>query len=126
MASSEWKCSIRYSLLTIRPSRFFQRLLKILDQIVDMLEPRRIADKALADAKLGARFRRQPLMSRGRRVGDEALGIAEIVGNPRQLQRVEAAERAGLAAFHLKADQRRARAHLLLHQRRLRMVGAAG
>jgi hypothetical protein len=70
-----------------------------------MLEPGREANKALADAEFGARLRRQPLMRRGRRMGDEALGVAEIVGDPRDLQRVEAAERAGLAALDLEADQ---------------------
>src|ERR1700682_939686 len=91
-----------------------------------MFEPGREADKAFADAELGARLRRQPLMRCGRRMGDEALGIAEIVGDPRDLQPVEAAERALLAALDLEADQGRTGAHLLLHQCRLRVIGAAG
>src|SRR5690349_9056382 len=94
-----------------------QRLLEILDQIVDMLEARRVADETLADAELGARFRREALMRGGRRVRDQALGIAEIVGDSRQLQPIEAAEGAGLAALDLETDQRRAGAHLLLHHR---------
>src|SRR5437588_4304896 len=91
-----------------------------------MLEPGREAHKALADAELGPRLRRQALMRRGGGVGHEALGVAEIVRDTRDLQRVEAAERAGLAALDLEADQRRARAHLLLGERCLRMIGAAG
>ena len=74
-------------------SRLLQRALQILDQIVAMLEPGGESDKAFADAELGARLRRQPLMRSGRRMGNEALGVAEIVGDPRQLQSVEAAER---------------------------------
>src|ERR687896_535368 len=92
----------------VADSRLLQRLRKILDQIIRMLEPGGEADKALADAELGARLRRQPLMRRGRRMGDEALGVAEIVGDARDLQRIEDAEGGGLAALDLEADQRRA------------------
>src|SRR6266702_8940561 len=88
-------------------SHILQCLGKILDQIVGVLEPGGEADKAFADAELGARFRRQALMRRGRGMGDEALGVAEIVRDLRDLQRVEAAEGARLAAFHLEPDQRR-------------------
>src|SRR5471032_457348 len=91
-----------------------------------MLEAGREADKALTDPKLTARLRRQPLMRRGCRMGDEALGIAEIVGDPCQLQRVEATERSGFAALDLETDQGRSGAHLFLDQGCLRMIGAAG
>ena len=74
-------------------SRLLQRRLQILDQIVAVFEPDREPDKALADAEFGARFGRQPLMRGGGGMGDEALGVAEIVGDPRDLQRVERAER---------------------------------
>ena len=60
-------------------SRLLQRRGQILDQIVRMLEPRREADEALADAERGAVLRLQALMRRGRRMRDEALGVAEIV-----------------------------------------------
>src|SRR4051794_29750580 len=99
MASSEWGF---HSPLTIHHSRLShlrQRVLKILDQIVDMFEAGGIADEAFADAEFGARIRRQALMRRGRGMGDEALGVAEIVRYPRQFQRVEATERSRLAAF---------------------------
>src|ERR1700756_4179577 len=99
-----------------RSSHLLQRLIEILDQIVGMLEPGGEADEAVADAEFGARLRLQPLMGGGRRMGDEALGIAEIVGDARELERIEAAERARLAALDLEADQRRAAAHLLPDQ----------
>src|SRR5471032_2455811 len=106
------KISIRYSLLTthysllaIRPLRLSQRRLEILDQIVAMFEAGREADKPFADAEFGARLRRQPLVRRRRGMGDEALGVAEIVRYPRDLQPVETAEGAGLAALDLKPDQ---------------------
>src|SRR6266446_2467819 len=60
-------------------SRLLQRLLQILDQIVAVLEAGRESDKTFADAELGSRLRRQPLMRGGGRMGDEALGVAEIV-----------------------------------------------
>src|ERR1700682_4752500 len=113
--------------IAIRPliSRRLQRGLQILDQIVAVLEAGGEPDKTLADAEFGAAFRRQPLMGGGRRMGDKALGVAEIVRNPRQLQRVETTERRRLAALDLEADQRRSRAHLLLHQGGLWVIGAA-
>src|SRR2546429_9555386 len=85
-------------------SRLPQRRLKILDQIIGMFEPGREANETFADAEFGARLRCQPLMRRRRGMRDEALGVAEIVGNPRDLQRVEAAERSLLAALDLEAD----------------------
>src|ERR1700744_6146700 len=112
-------------LVTTGTSRLLQRRLQILDQVVSVLQAGRESDKAFADPEFGARLRRQPLMRGGGGMGDEALGVAEIVRNPRQLQRVERAERRRLAALDLEADQRRAGAHLLLHQGRLRMIGPA-
>src|ERR1700722_8187146 len=82
-------------------------------------------DEAVADPEFGARLRRKPLMRGGRRMRDEALGVAEIVGDARELQSVECAECACLAALDLEADQRRSGAHLLLYERSLRMVVAA-
>src|SRR5450755_2321953 len=111
---------------TSRPSHLCQRRLHILDQIIGMFEPDREADEAFADAEFGARLRCQSLMRRRGGMGDEALGVAEIVRNPRQLQSVEEAERARLAAPDLEADQGRAGAHLFFHQSRLRMILSAG
>src|SRR5438046_9404959 len=84
-------------------SRLVQRLLQILDQIVTMFEAGRESDKTFADAEFGSSLRRQPLMRGGGGMGDEALGVAEIVRNPRDLQRVEATERRRLAACELDA-----------------------
>src|SRR6478609_11788410 len=97
-------------------SRLLQRRGQILDQIVRVLQPRREADEALADAERGAVLRLEALMRRGGRMRDEALGVAEIVRDLRQLEFVEHAERRLLAALDLEADQRRAATHLLLHQ----------
>jgi len=85
-----------------RPSRLLQRRRKILDQIIGMLEPGREANEAFADAEFGARLRRQPLMRRRSGMGDEALGVAEIVGDARQFQRIQTSERAGLAPLTSK------------------------
>src|SRR3954467_4097091 len=91
-----------------------------------MLKPRREADEALADAERSAVLRLEALMRRGGRMRDEALGVAEIVRDLGKLELVEHAERRLLAALDLEADQRRAAAHLLLHEGCLRMIGAAG
>src|ERR1700726_172313 len=126
MANSEGGHSLlatRYSPPTSRP---LQRLLQILDQIVAMFEAGGEPDKSFADAEFGARIRRQPLVRGGGRMGDEALGVAEIVGNPRDFERIETPERTRLAALDLESDQRRSGAHLLFHQCGLRMIGAAG
>src|SRR5450432_736800 len=120
------KISIRYSLFASSPSSFLQRRGEILDQVVGMFEAGGETDEALADAEFGAGLGRQPLMRGGRGMRDEALGVAEIVRDQRQLKGVEAAERRRLAALDLEADQRRAGAHLLLHHRRLRMILATG
>ena len=57
---------------------------------------------------------------------DQALGVAEIIADADEPERVLETERRLLAALDLEGDQRRAAAHLLLHDRRLRMIGPAG
>src|SRR5277367_4412301 len=90
-----------------------------------MLEPDGNAHQSVADAKLGALRRGEPLM-RGRRwMGDQALGVAEIVTDAYELQRVLKTERGFLAAVDFESDQRRAAAHLLLRNGSLRMIGPA-
>src|SRR5579871_6295919 len=83
-------------------SRLLQRLVEILDQVVGMLEPGGEADESFADAEFGAGFRLQSLMRGGGGMGDDALGVAEIVGDACELQRVEAAESGCLAALDLE------------------------
>ena len=46
------------------------------------------AHQAVADAELGALRRREPLVRGRRRMGDEALGVAEIVADADELERV--------------------------------------
>src|SRR5215472_11339546 len=87
-----------------------------------MFKPNRKAHQSVADAEFGALRRREPLVGRGRRMRDQALGVAEIVADADELERVLKPERGALAAFDLKSKQRRAAAHLLLHDRRLRMI----
>src|SRR6478735_11568611 len=95
------------SLAPRRKSRLLQRLLQVLDQIVAVLEARRESDKAFADAEFGPGLRCKALMRGGGRMGDQALGVAEIVRDTRDLHRVETTERRRLAALDLEADQRR-------------------
>jgi hypothetical protein len=63
-----------------------------------MFEPDRHPHEAVADAEFGALRRRQPLVRCRRRVRDQALGVAEIVADADQLERVLKAERGLLAA----------------------------
>ena len=86
-------------------SHLLQRPQQILDQIVGVLEPDRQAHQPVADAELGALRRRQPLMRGGGRMRDQALGVAEIVGDGDQLEPIEEAEGAFLAALDLERDQ---------------------
>ena len=67
-----------------------------------LLEPDRQTQQPVADADARARLRRQPLMRRRRRMGDEALGVAEVVGDLDDLQRVGEAEGRGLAALDVE------------------------
>ena len=55
-------------------------------------------------------------------MGDQALGVAEIVGDAHDLERVLERKGAFLAAGHFEGHERRAAAHLLLDDRGLRMV----
>ena len=91
-----------YDRVLTAASDFIQRRQQILDHVVGVLEPGRKPHQPVADAELGALLRRQPLMRRRRRMRDQALGVAEIVGDADELERVEEAERACLAAFDLE------------------------
>src|SRR5512134_624212 len=62
-------------------------------------------------------------MRRGRRMGDEALCVAEIVADLEDLKRIHKAERVFLAALDLEGDHRPASRHLTLGERGLRMIG---
>src|ERR1700730_18598114 len=90
-----------------------------------MFKADRQAQQAFADAELAALRRRQPLMRGRRRMGNEALGVAEIVADAHELERVLKTERALLAALDLEPDHRRAAAHLLLRHFGLRMIRPA-
>src|SRR6202044_41484 len=90
-----------------------------------MFEPAGDAHQAVADAEFGALRWRQPLMRGRRRMRDQAFGIAEIISDADELQRVLKTERRRLAAVDFESDQRRTAAHLLLRRRGLWMVRAA-
>src|SRR6185437_12934180 len=81
-------------------SRCLQRLVEIGDEVGGILDPDREPHQPVIDAQRGAVFGLQAMMRRRRRMRDEALGVAEIVGNLDQSERVLEAEGAGLAAGH--------------------------
>ena len=68
-----------------------QRLFQIFAKIVGVFQPHRQAQQARRDAQRGARLRRQLLVGGGLGMGDQALGVAQIVGDVDQLQRIGAA-----------------------------------
>src|SRR6476646_5803780 len=74
------------------PSDFIQRRQQILDQVVRVLEPGREAHQPVADAELSALRRRQALVGGRGRMRDQALGVAQIVGDADELETVEEAE----------------------------------
>ena len=78
-----------------------------------MLEPGREAHHPVADAELGALLRGETLMRRGRRMRHQALGVAEIVGDLCELERIEDAERGCLAALQADAGLREQTSHIL-------------
>src|SRR5262245_3906483 len=90
-----------------------------------MFEPAGQSHKAIGDTEFGPCLWRQSLMRRGRRVRDQALGIAEIVADAHEPERVLEAERGLLTALDVERHQRRARSHLPSGDLGLRMVRPA-
>src|SRR5271165_486804 len=88
-----------------KTSNHFQRRQHVLDDVVGMLEPDREAYQAVADTEFGALRRSKPLMRRRRRMRDEALGVAEIVADANELERILETERGVLAAFDVERDE---------------------
>ncbi len=63
-----------------------QRGEHVLNDVVGMFEADRNAHQPVADAELGALRRGEPLVGRRRRMGDEALGVAEIIADADELE----------------------------------------
>ena len=76
-------------------------------------------------SKMPSSARRQPLMRRRGRMRDEALGVAEIIADLENRERIHEAERALLVALHLEGNHRAAAIHLLQSQLVLRMIASA-
>src|SRR5262245_4971931 len=103
-----------------------QRREQILHHVVGVLQPAGEPQQAIADAELGARRRREALVRGGRGMRDQALGVAEIIADADEPERILDAKRRSLAALDLEGDQGRAALHLPAHDLGLRMVGPAG
>ena len=72
--------------------RPLQRLADVRDQIVGVFEADRHPQRSRPDAEFGARIVGKVLVRGRRRMGDQALGVAEIVGDLHDVQRVLEAE----------------------------------
>src|ERR1700686_3431489 len=71
-----------------RGSRRLERLIEIGDEVGRILEPYRKAHQPVADAEYLPVFRLQPMVRGGGGVRDQALAVAEIVGDLDQPDRV--------------------------------------
>src|SRR4029079_8232604 len=94
--------------------------------ILDVFKPDGEAHAPVENAELGTLLWFQPLMRGGRRVRHEALGVAEIVGDLEDLERVHETEGLALPTLHLESDHWTATRHLPLGELSLRMIVAAG
>src|SRR5690606_32971680 len=92
------------------------------DQVVRVFDPCRKPQCAAENSGGGAAFITQVLVRCRGRMGDQALGIAQIVGNLDDLQSIAEIERRLLAAFDVKTDQRGTAGHLPCNDIRLRMI----
>lgn len=70
---------------------------KVLRKVLVGFQPYRKADHAVRYTQLRPRFGADPLVRRRCRMGHKAFGIAQIVGNADEAQRVEAVEGPRLA-----------------------------
>src|SRR5438128_295497 len=100
--------------------------LQVLDQVLDVFNPDRQSQHAVAYADRGALLGGEPLMCRRRRVGDQALRVAEIVGNVDDFQRIGEGEGRRLTADDIECDQCSAAGHLPARQLDLGVIGAEG
>src|SRR6202007_2252955 len=89
-----------------------QRPLDVIEQVGLRFEPGREAHQRVANAELGPRLGLKTRMRRRRRMGDEALRVAEVVRNVDEPQRVEKTEAARLVAGDVKRDEATALRHL--------------
>ena len=78
---------------------------QILDQVIRMFEAAGEAHQSVGNAEFGAGLRFEALVSRGRGMRDEALGVAEIVADLDQLERILEGKRGRLAAFDFEGDE---------------------
>src|SRR5437870_1526075 len=74
---------------------------EVFDDIVGMFQPAREPHQTIANAELGAGGGRETLMRGGRRMRDQALGVAEIIADLHEPERILEAEGGSLAAWHL-------------------------
>src|SRR6185369_1981494 len=78
---------------------------EVFDDIINVFQSAREPDHSIADTKLPTCSRSEPLMRGCCRVGDQALGVAEIVADLDELERIMEPEGAGLLTFDLECDQ---------------------
>ena len=103
-----------------------QTLCQIFQQIVRILDAAGKAQSAAGDTEFRPCLVCEVLVRRGAGMGDEALGVAQIVGNLHDLKRVLQLEGRFLAALQFESHQRRTTGHLPCNDVGLRVIGAPG
>jgi hypothetical protein len=82
----------------------FDRVLQVFADIAGVFQSHRQPQQAGGHAQFFARLGRELEMGGGGGVGDQAFGVAQIVGNVDQLERIGKLERGFLAALDLERD----------------------
>src|SRR5215472_13238799 len=103
-----------------------KRAVEVLDEVAGVFETDGQTNQSLVDAQRLFILRGKFLMRGGRGMSDEALGVAEIVGNLDDAQRILEAERASFSARNNESDQIAAAGHLAAREGVLRMAFEAG
>ena len=87
-------------------------LIEIRFQIARVFEADRDPDRVVEDAEFGAGLRYKALMCGGCRMGGETLGVAEIVADAEQLERIQDGKGIVLGLPDVESHQGTTKSHL--------------
>ena len=101
-------------------------LVEIRFEIVDVFETHRQPDQAVADPEVLAFLAAEPLVGRRRRMGRQALGVSQVVGDVDNLEGIEKSKSAVTPVREFQGYDAPAGTHLTHGQFVLRMALKAG